>query len=589
MPQIPIYDTPQATPQNVPDIRLQAPTRLMSFADLGPGETIRTGQNLQQAGAEANQIAVQQQIQQNETEAKNLHAQMVQATTAALYGDPQSNTPGYSALRGQAAVDAAGDTLDSLGKTQKQLLEGASNDAVRNMLQGPMASTLNSATSAIANHKTQQQHVAAVDSSAARASALTQAMAVSYNPVPGADNSYFFANRAALEAEVASSASDPLTLGLEGDALKQHVHDTLATADASVVQHLLNNNQTAGAKQYLDSVRSLLPVAVGDRLGEQVQVGSSKDAGLDTALQLQKDHPNDFGAQEEALKDLRRGGKLDATTYDVALQHLSADVTRQDHAQRQAETQFLGKYYNQIMQAKGNFKLSSMSPADYDYMTRNNLGPTLTGYINAAQPDTAKTDDSATFFPLLAMSADPDNRQAFADMNLLKVGGSLTKPHLQALIERQGQIKSNAVKREDPTDMAVRGIQRMKIDLEAAGFDTNPKPGTSAARQMEQLFTAYHDEVALRQKEAGKPLADEDLTRIGHALIKDQSLAGTETTLFGMKIGGPAHKPVYQMTPDQRAAPFVVPPADRSRITSFLQKKGMPVTEDSIQKMYKGF
>jgi hypothetical protein len=66
--------------------------------------------------------------------------------------------------------------------------------------------------------------------------------------------------------------------------------------------------------------------------------------------------------------------------------------------------------------------------------------------------------------------------------------------------------------------------------------------------------------------------------------LKDQALSGTG--YFGTTIGQ-THKRVYEMSPDERAAPWAIPATDRQQITDSLKRQGLPTDEATIQRVYK--
>ena len=67
-------------------------------------------------------------------------------------------------------------------------------------------------------------------------------------------------------------------------------------------------------------------------------------------------------------------------------------------------------------------------------------------------------------------------------------------------------------------------------------------------------------------------------------MLKDRALSGTG--VFGTSIGQ-TRKPVFEMTPAERAAPWEIPPADRAQIIEALKAQGKPVDEATIQRRYK--
>jgi hypothetical protein len=151
----------------------------------------------------------------------------------------------------------------------------------------------------------------------------------------------------------------------------------------------------------------------------------------------------------------------------------------------------------------------------------------------------------------------------------------------------QSSVNRQDIKAMDQTRLLHNAIVDTKTGLVAAGLNLNAKPGSPDAVVLDKFEADLRDTLNTASQgwsdsKLTPPQMREEARKITAGAVKDQALANTG--IFGMMQ---THMPVYKMTPEQRAAPWTIPATDRAQIQSSLQKSGMPVTEDNIQRAYK--
>lgn len=566
---VPKDDAPAVAPQGLPGSPQSVPRALVFGSEMGPAEQLRAGQQLETAGAQIGQMVAQQ----NEATVKSADAQFVQGATAVLY-DPQN---GYMNQRGQTAVQGSAATLENLQKQAKSISDNLPNDESRAMFQSVAAQRLNAYQEQIDEHASRQQTVWNLDASKSRAGAMQNAAVASYNPVPGADNKAYLQSMASLHNELDSQAQ---IAGMDPDTKKAYIQNGIASANAGVVQHLLENNQTAGARAYFNSVRADMPPGLADKLDAQIKGAKDFDETYAYTDSLAIKHPGDEAGQMKAIAADFSAGNIDGHQRALAEAQVQHNFGVQRQEQEQAAVHVLGNVSDFILKnpAAGIQDFAKAFPAQYEALKESGHLQTAIDYFKNG--GMSPTGDPMLFNNLMDMST--KNPQALLEYPQDKLMAQLSRAQYnRVMAAREGIIKQS--QQQMTSDKLVNDtVTSTKHQLEAAGLDTNPKDDDG-----KQRFGKFESELRMRlyeaiQEKGGAPLTGKEADDIALALVKKISIPGTGIVgLFE------THKAPFEMSPDEKTAIGLIPDDDRETIINALQNNHIPVTEANIRELYR--
>ncbi len=305
MPVVPSYgnDNTSVTPQNLPDVNLQTPYQMMKTAGLAGLEQERTGAKLEGAGSALADLGIQQQIQDNESAAKDAHATIINKANAVLNGttDAQGKyTPGYLQAHGKDAIDGFSGVKDVLTGLLDEGNNSLGNPRQQEMFKQVAQQTLDSAINTAATHAGNQSSDYAIKSSIDRQSAANQTAILSYNPLPGADNTFYRQQIDTINTELHAQAE---AQGLGEKETANHVRHGLGQTFSALTLHLLDNNQTDAAKSFLDAHSDTVPVASQDNLRKAISQGDSVDKVLSYSDKLTATTPALADQLDQVKKD----------------------------------------------------------------------------------------------------------------------------------------------------------------------------------------------------------------------------------------------------------------------------------------------
>ena len=287
MPNVPVYNTPTVSPSDLPGFRQQAPSRtsLMQSASLAGEQAEALGNAGVRAGVVALNIMTEEQIQANETRAKDFDTQQVTSNDAILHGSADGSTKGFLALQGQAAVDAYDDTVKRLQSVPRDLSPGLENTTQQRLVSNTSQLRLNAAMTQAKIHRDQQLRVASQAADDARTKVGADSAAKSFNPITDSAKLNFnndapdqnSAYQQGLQTVVSSTRSRYADMPPE--VIEEKVKEALGRTYVATIGHMLDGkgNDLAAmtsAKDYFDKIKDDLPVEVADKIGAHLQKGS---------------------------------------------------------------------------------------------------------------------------------------------------------------------------------------------------------------------------------------------------------------------------------------------------------------------------
>ena len=572
-----VYANPQAQSQDLP----QPPVDRLAFRSLGAsGDGLtRLGAGLQQAGRDQQDIALDQLATINEAAVKDAHAQLTSAIDSTLH-DPEN---GYLFKAGGAAVNGFGDAKKAIASAVEQAGSTLTNPAQQRMFQPAAAQTAQMALTQAETHAGQQTKVYAFDGSVARATAARGMAARLYNPVSGADNTPFSEQLRVQGVELNTQAS---LKGLDGDAAVEYIKAGLAKTYADTIGHLVSNNQVAGAKDFFKQIQDVLPIEQRDHINNLLQAGQDKDDSLSVALAAQK-QGGTLKQMEGRLNDQFSNGSITTAVHDMALQRLRSDDAQRKSELAENDKSVLGGVWEASMR-NPRMTAADLPAATIAYARARGLGPHIDAILRQDDPKDAKLDDSQYFNDWSKMAANDQVSFLHAidngDLVTQRQTGQISKATFQHFTNLAASLNRGDIKKMDEVRMVEDTVKSVNDSLSVAGL-ARPKQGSPQAASRELFDTQLRQAlIAEQQAHPDVPIKPERMREIGQGMLKDQALSGTGW--FGSGVGL-THKPVYQMTAEERTAPWEIPPDARAQVIAALKAQGKPVDEATIQRRYK--
>lgn len=137
-----------------------------------------------------------------------------------------------------------------------------------------------------------------------------------------------------------------------------------------------------------------------------------------------------------------------------------------------------------------------------------------------ADAEGKKEDDWGGYMALRDMAREDPER--FSDpQTLLRAEPRMSKQQMNSLIGLRDTIAKDDIKAMQSQRTVKRTIDLVKSDIQAAGVDLTPKEGTSKAKDTAQFFGTLTQALDAATAEKGKPLTDEEASRIGRGMLRD--------------------------------------------------------------------
>ena len=310
MPQVPLYDTPQVTPANIPGVSLQG----LSPRQLMQGEI--SGMNMEKAGQDMTTLGVQgmdadakAQMLANQTRVDSA-LNDVRAAQQKLTYDPQQ---GYLGRTGAAAIqpNANGEGLqDQYGKQLQSTIDGASanlaNDAQRQVFAKSAAQLQTQFNGQIGSHVLQQYEKFGVSTQQGAIDLATDAGQKNWNNPDIIDQSVASIKAAVWKAgQITGESADMIQAKTEQATSKLHY---------GAIEAALQNNNPDYAQQYIAKYKG--DMTAGDLLKATGQITSDQQSRTATGVaQTAMGHfqsafqPTDVDRMLQITKQSESGGK----------------------------------------------------------------------------------------------------------------------------------------------------------------------------------------------------------------------------------------------------------------------------------------
>ena len=232
------------------------------------------GRDLTRAGDRLGDIALKNQIDDNQREVKDLDVQLTTQYRLLMSGDGTEQNPGYKNLKGQHALDAYPTTAKSLEEIRQNILKSASNDRVRQDFDEWSATRREQELANATDHSTSERLVANDATSEARKGEAIADVFSDPSKLPEALATVNGENFAWLKAH-----------GYENnaDVVKAKMREGQTLVYGNAIQGMLENDPE-GAQKLFDQYKSQMDPAVAEKLG-RVLLESTIDARAQRAAE----------------------------------------------------------------------------------------------------------------------------------------------------------------------------------------------------------------------------------------------------------------------------------------------------------------
>lgn len=172
MPQVPLYNGFQVTPNSMPQTRLTAP----EMPDVAGEQAQQLGQGLSKLGQHIGAIALGMQREANATAAKDIDTQVTSELNDRLY-NPES---GFMIRQGKDAALGSGDVIKGFDDIKRKALDGVQNPAVRQLVEPVVHARMQNALDAVNRHAGQESRKYQIQAADSRAIVSLQDAAFNY-------------------------------------------------------------------------------------------------------------------------------------------------------------------------------------------------------------------------------------------------------------------------------------------------------------------------------------------------------------------------------------------------------------------------
>lgn len=215
-----------------------------------------------------------------------------------------------------------------------------------------------------------------------------------------------------------------------------------------------------------------------------------------------------------------------------------------------------GKFANLPLHIKNGLKPSALN--------------SLRSYAEQQAGGGARRTDPETLIKLSELSG--DDPQKFGEINMLEHRDKLSDSDFEEFVDLQRKVRSGSLDGKATGFMTLNQVRDDRLkDLFGSSAPTSKEPGkTSEARR--KFVTQYEDRLRAVKTETGKPARTEDARKILDDLTAE------------VAINWGRDKRVYELTSEDIPN---VPDADRNEIIRELQRRGKPVSDESILSLYR--
>lgn len=532
MPQVPTYDSFQATSAPLPDARV---------ADVQPGNSaLQLSQTLNQVGAQATDAAVRLEERAN--------ADAVFKAEADLKDQYLQFEQGVRQRRGTQAWGVTNDASQWWDKNAKSISDNLQNERQRSIFMHTASNLRTSSLASISQYENEQQHASVEDS--AKASITGSINIAAANPT---DSTILAQSKsdALKRVQVLSQIN-----GWSPERYQVEQGNVLTDLHKQVIQAQIDTNPDA-ARAYFDANKDQINGMDRDVIDKQIRVGTIRQIGQQGSDQIMG-----MGLSEsQALAKARQsytGEQQDEVVRRVKERYADIDMTRERAQSDAADKAWQLWSQNKTLSAVPTSVLNGM-----DGRMRDALEKEDAAHASGADIRT----DWSKFYDLRQMAA--VNPSGFAKTDIREFFPSLNPAQREQLIDLQNQVKG----------AGSQDVQTLNEQLSRAHelLGWSASDGQKKGQFDSAALTAIE---AAQQASGGKKIGYDERQKIVDRMMVTGSYPGGNWFSADR---------FYQAAGTENETKFTpkIPDTERAKIEAALTRSGRPVSDTAVMELYK--
>jgi hypothetical protein len=546
MPKVPIYEGNQVQSTGAPAVGFTAQTTPDTY---GPDFL----KPIEQAANKVNEIYQEQKRKADQIAVYEANAKLSEIENKLLYDQKD----GALNKRGKDSFDLPFGVNENYGKMSNEILNSLTNDEQK------MAFKRYQIERGAQIDRTVQRHVSG--------EILRYDNDVTTNFIKNeqdaAIKSYKDPSRVmlSLENQKKAIADFGQRNGLSKEEIDQKSSALVSATHKEIISRMITNDEDMAAMNYYKTMKDQIK---GSDLGDVeklVEAGSLRGSSQRFVDNVMKEGLDETKALEKARSI------SDPKLRDATVDRIRNEFNIKDAAEKNKLEDLHVNALNMIDngQVKDLYKIPGWN--EMGVSQRNSLENYMQSKISGANIKT----DPAVYYDLKTMASIPETRDKFLKMNLMEKRNSLDNGDFEKMVDLQAKLRAGKPEGAKIADGFRSDAQVVKQTYDAAGLPKNNKEKISLFNtRVEQASIAEQERLGRKLNNLElKKLADEQAMKI---VTKERSFWFDEEKTLAEATDEELLNLRYKD----------VPSADKIKIESSLNKKGIPVNEETVRKMY---
>ena len=351
--------------------------------------------------------------------------------------------------------------------------------------------------------------------------------------------------------------------------VKLATEEAVSKTHTSIINRMLANGDDLDAEKYYESIKGNVSGEDITSVEKNIKEGSRRGYAQrfsDNAVAKSKN-------MAEAL-DLAKSIN-DVDKRDESEKRIKQYYSDQKAAREQFSDQILSE---SLISVQTDPRIEAIPPDKWNLMSSSDQN-TIIARIKQVREGVTKTTDLKKYYELTNIIR--DDRQSFLKMNLMRYEPYLSDSDFKKFANMQREASTGKTAKLDGfmSDTAVVDsvLTRLKIDPKA-------KPNTTKGRRAAKFREELDKRVQQYEAQTGKQSTNEDLRRIANELgvqgVINKSMMGIDILLPDET------KMQFELEPGQEFDDINVPKTDADEISAALRRKGKPVNDAAIKRIY---
>ena len=351
--------------------------------------------------------------------------------------------------------------------------------------------------------------------------------------------------------------------------VKLATEEAVSKTHTSILNRMLANGDDLDAEKYYESIKGNISGEDISSVEKNIKEGSRRGYA-------QRFADNAVAKSKNMAEALALANDItDVDKRDESEKRIKQYYSDQKAAREQYSDQILGE---SLVSVQADPRIEAIPPDKWNVMSASDQN-TVMARIKQVREGVVKTTDLKKYYEITNIMR--DDRQSFIKMNLMRYEPYLSDSDFKKFADMQKDAASGKTAKIDGfmSDQAVVDsiLTRLKMDPKA-------KPKTTAGKKAARFREALDKRVQQYEAQTGKQSTNEDLRRIGNELgvegVVHKSMLGIDLLLPDET------KMQFELEPGQEFDDIVVPKTDSDEISSALRRKGKPVNDDAIKRIY---